>query len=258
MSQKSYRLNEFINATSGHSLIIDTSRGLVLGPLPGLEHFSEAMTPLLPLVDGVVISPGQARKLSGRTRQEAALLARSDWTNALRKSDFVIPVETIGHISLLTPREVLDLGASALVLYFLLGYEEEIEAGCVHRTVQSALDGARDGVPLIVDVLPVGPRVVLHKKAVELGVSYALEGGADGVAVPWPGQKSFETIIKMSAEVPVWVKPTALGDTAAELSQSLELGGTGLWLDEQVFALPDPAKFVKKFGAMVHETLPVV
>lgn len=254
MSSKPYRLREFINPADGHSLIIETSAGLSLGALPGLEYFSEAITPMLPLVDGVICSPGQARKLSGRTRQDAALLVRADWTNATRGADFVLPPETINHIPLLTPQVALDLGASASVLYFLLGHEEGIEAGCLRRTVQTALDGTQIGMPLIVDVQPIGPRVVLYKKAVELGVSYALEGGADGIAIPWPGKESFETIMTMAAEVPIWVKPSTLEDAEVELSQALELGGTGLWLGEEVFAQPDPGKHLETFGALIHQT----
>jgi len=84
MSNKPYRMSELINPADGHSLLVDTSKRLVLGTLPGLEHFIEAVSPLLPLLDGIVTSPGQARKLGPRTRQDAALLIRSDWTNALR------------------------------------------------------------------------------------------------------------------------------------------------------------------------------
>jgi DhnA family fructose-bisphosphate aldolase class Ia len=253
MNTKTYRLREFVDPADQHSLIVETSGGLSMGPLPGLEHFSKAVLPILPLVDGVVSSPGQARKLSGRTRQDAALLVRADWTNALRSTDFVLPPEKISHIPLVTPRDALDLGASAMVLYFLLGHTEETEAGCLRRTVQSALEGTQIGMPLIVDVQPIGPRVVLFKKAVELGVSYALESGADGVAIPWPGQESFETIVTMAAEVSVWVKPSTLDAAETELSQALELGGTGLWLGEDVFAQPDPGEHMETFGMLTHQ-----
>lgn len=228
-----------------------------MGPLPGLEHFSKAVLPILPLVDGIVSSPGQTRKLSGRTRQDAALLVRADWTNALRGAGFVLPPETIDLVPLLSPQDALDLGASAMVIYFLLGHEEEIEAGCLRRTVQTSLEGAKVGLPLIVDVQPIGPRVVLYKKAVELGVSYALEGGADGVAIPWPSKESFKTIITMVADVPVWVKPSALEDAEVELSQALELGGAGLWLGEDVFAQSDYGSIIRKFNTKLHQPLAV-
>jgi DhnA family fructose-bisphosphate aldolase class Ia len=252
MNSKSYRLQEFVNPNDHHSLIVETSGGLSLGPLAGLEHFTNAVKPILSLLDGIVSSPGQASKLSGRTHQDAALLVRADWSNAFRGSDFVLPAETISHIPLLTSQDALDLGASALVSYFLLGHEEEIEAGCLHYVVQTALAGTQVGMPLIVDVQPIGPRVVLRKKAIELGVSYALEGGADGVTVPWPGQESFETIITMAAGMPVWVKPTTLKDANIELTAALELGGTGLWLGERIFSQPDPTKLLESFGAKLH------
>lgn len=262
MDSKSYRLREFIHPADGRSLVVDTSAGLSLGALPGLEHFAQAVQPILPLVDGVVASPGQASRLGPRTRTDAALLVRADWTNALRDPDFVLPPETVSHIPLLDPTGALDLGASAMVAYFLLGHEEQIEAGCLRNTVQMALQGSQAGLPLIVDVQPIGPRVVLRGKAIELGVSYALEGGADGVAVPWPGRDSFQMVQAMAAGgtpagVPVWIKPTSLAEAAAELGDALQMGGAGLWLDERLFAEPDPVSSLETLRAQVHDVTSV-
>jgi DhnA family fructose-bisphosphate aldolase class Ia len=256
MDSKSYRLREFVRPADGRSLVVDASAGLSLGALPGLEHFAEAVQPVLPLVDGLVASPGQARRLSGRTRADAALLARADWTNALRGPDFVLPPETVSHLPLLSPDDALDLGASAMVLYFLLGHEEHIEADCLRTTVQLALQGSQVGLPLLVDVQPVGPRVVLRGKAIELGVSYAVEGGADGVAIPWPGRASLEMILKIASGLPVWLKPSSLKDAESELAEALSLGAAGLWLDERAFAEPDPVDLMNKFRAIVHQPVP--
>jgi DhnA family fructose-bisphosphate aldolase class Ia len=255
MESKTYRLREFLDPADERSLIVDTSAGLSLGALPGLEDFGAAVGPLLDLLDGVVTSPGQARKLAGRTRDDAALLVRADWTNALRGSEFVLPPETVNHLPLLNPQEALDLGASALVTHFLLGHEEDIEADCLKMTVQLAIQGSQVGMPLVVDVQPLGPRVVLREKAIELGVSYALEGGADGVAIPWPGRQSFETILTMAAEVPVWIKPsTATRDGAdADLDEALSMGAVGLWLGAEVFSRPNPAETVQALRAKVRQ-----
>lgn len=255
MESKTYRLREFVipvQPVGERSLVVDVSAGLSLGALPGLEQFSEAIKPVLPLADGVVTSPGQARNLSRRTKSEAALLVRADWTNALRRADFVLPPETISHLTLLDPGEGLDLGASALVVYFLLGYEERIEADCLRSTVQLALGGSQAGLPLIVDVWPTGPRVVLNAKAIELGVSYAIEAGADGVAVPWPGRASMETILKMASGLPVWIRPTSLNEISDELRAALESGATGLWLDERLFAMKDPVTTVESLRSILY------
>jgi DhnA family fructose-bisphosphate aldolase class Ia len=148
MNSKQYRMSELLNPIDGRSLVVDTSNGLVLGTLPGLEHFAEAVSPLLPLLDGIVTSPGQARNLGSRTRRDAALLICADWTNALRGDDFVLPPETIQYIPLLDPADALDLGANALVMHFILGHEEEIEAWCLQRVVNLALEGLNLSIPV--------------------------------------------------------------------------------------------------------------
>jgi len=257
MSSKQYRMQELLNPASRHSLVIDTSNGLSLGPLSGLENFEEAVRPLLPWVDGVVTSPGQSRRLATRTRKDAALLVSGDWTNAFRGRDFVLPPERINYIPLLNGTDALDLGASGLVMHFLLGHEESIDALCLQRVVQLAIEGSAVGMPLIVDVHPIGPRVVLMPKAIELGVSYALEGGADGVAIPWPGAPSFEDIQTMAAGVPVWVKPDFLDAQAPELIEMLDGGATGFWLDERLFAGGNPTATIRAHHDLLHGVVEV-
>jgi DhnA family fructose-bisphosphate aldolase class Ia len=252
MESKTYRIRELINPADGHSLVVDASAGLSLGPLPGLEQFAAGVQQVMPRVDGLIASPGQVDNLSGRTRADAALLVRADWTNALRAADFVLPPEHISHIQLLSPVDALDLGASAMVVYFLLGFEEQIEAGCLRNTVQLALEGSKVGMPLIIDVQAIGPRVVLGSKAIELGVSYSLEAGADGVAVPWPGEASFQTIIAMASEVPVWVKPLQLPVLANDVQQVLDLGGRGIWFDHQLFAAENIPGILEGINVQLH------
>jgi DhnA family fructose-bisphosphate aldolase class Ia len=252
MDNKLYRMRELLNPADGRSLVVDTSKGLVLGALPGLEHFSEAIRPVLPLLDGIVTSPGQARQLGSRTRHEAALLVRADWTNALRGEDFVLPPETIQYVPLLNPADALDLGAAALVMSFILGHEEDIEARCLQQVVNLALSGLNLGMPLLVEVQPIGPRVVLLDKAIELGVSYALEGGADGMIVPWPGTQPFKEILTMCNGLPVWVKPASLAADGPGTTEALQLGSAGIWLDERVFAVDNPVDVIQAWKASLH------
>jgi DhnA family fructose-bisphosphate aldolase class Ia len=251
MDSKAYRLREFIRPSDGRSLVVDASAGLSLGVLPGLEHFSASVSPLLAQLDGLVASPGQARRMLGRTREQAAVLVRADWTNALRAPDFVLHPETTCLIPLLEPSEALDLGVSALVMSFLLGYEEQIEADCLRLTVQLALQGSQAGIPVISDIHPTGPRVVLRAKAIELGASYALESGVDGIALPWPGGSSFKIIHTMAAGLPLWVKPDGF-PASGELDEALELGAAGIWLDERLFAQPDPVALAGSLYQQVH------
>ncbi len=164
----------------------------------------------------------------------------------------MLPPENIAYLPLLEVDDALDLGANALVMHFILGHEEEIEAQCLKRAVNLALDGLSLGMPLIIDVQPIGPRVVLLNKAIELGVSYAIESGADGITVPWPGTASFETIQAMCSGLPVWVKPSSLKLDAPELAEALALGAVGFWLDERLFAETNPAVTLQTWRRLVH------
>jgi hypothetical protein len=109
--------------------------------------------------------------------------------------------------------------------------------------VQLALSGKPLGLPLVAEVRPSGPRVAVFGKAVELGASYALEGGADVIVVPHPGAASLATLGKFIS-VPWLVKPTRLEAAAGELAEALAAGAAGLWLDQAVFSLPDAPGFL--------------
>ena len=151
----------------------------------------------------------------------------------------------------------MDLGSNALVMYFILGHEEEIETRCLQRMVNLALEGRSQGMPLLVDVQPIGPRVVLLNKAIELGVSYALEGGADGIIIPWPGAQSLKTIQAMGNGLPVWVRPGNLEADSPELSEALQLGVAGFWLDERIFAVNDPVVLLQAYRTLLHPSVVV-
>jgi hypothetical protein len=85
-----------------------------------------------------------------------------------------------------------------------------------------------------------------------LGASYALEGGADGIIIPYPGHRSLETIAAF-VSVPWLVKPTSLDTSAAELGEALGLGAAGFFLDHGVFAIADPATRLASFKALLHQ-----
>jgi DhnA family fructose-bisphosphate aldolase class Ia len=252
MDGKLYRLREFIRPDDQHSLIVDASGGLALGVLPGLEDFGAAARSILPVVDGLVCSPGQLRRIPDRTRGEASLLVRMEWANTLRGSDFMLPTMTTRRVPLLTVEDALDLGATAMVTTFLLGYEEDIEGACLKQVVQWALDGNSIGLPLIVQVRADGPRVNVPHKAIELGASYALEGGADAIVIPYPGRKSLETIAAM-VSVPWLIQPSRVENATAELSEAIGLGSAGLWFDHAVFALSNPIDVLQDFAARLHQ-----
>ena len=252
-----HRLQAFINPSDRRALIIDTSAGLSLGALSGLENFVPSARAILPHANGIVCSPGQITKLTHLDKQDAGLLVRMDWNNTLRPDSFALPVTTPHRVPILSAQDALDLGASGMVITFLLGYEEALEADCLQSTVQLALEGKALGLPLVVEVQSTGPRVSLPAKAVELGVSYALEGGADVIVLPHPGTTSLKTISQFCS-VPWLVKPAGLDTARAILPEILDLGGSGLWLDHELFSRDDPAEVARDLMERLHKPVSLV
>jgi DhnA family fructose-bisphosphate aldolase class Ia len=247
-----YRLKEFINPSDGHSMIVDTSAGAALGALPGLEDFEYGIQKFMHLVDGIVCNSGQARRLKQSNKDLSAILLRADWTNTLRDEQFVLPVQSPRLVQLLDAQDASDFGVSAMVLSFLLGYSEEIEGACMKATVNTGIEGRARGIPLIVEVRPTGPRVSLPGKAVELGASYALEGGADVIVVPYPGKSSLDTIAQF-VSVPWLIKPTSIEKAHSEIVQAMSIGCRGLWLDYTQFEAFDPTATLESFRRELHQ-----
>jgi hypothetical protein len=81
-----------------------------------------------------------------------------------------------------------------------------------------------------VEVRACGPRISLPGKAMELGASYALECGADGIVVSYPGAVSLKTIASMLS-VPWLLKPSSPEEVLAEWTEARGSGASGLWLD---------------------------
>jgi len=228
--QNHHGLKELLPGLEHPVLLLDTSGGLSLGPLPGLEEFKKTIPSMLPSLDGLICSSGLLRHLTDMVGSETAFLVRMDWTNILRDSSFPLPLLTPKHLFILEPKEALALGATGMVVDFLLGYEEAIEAHCLKTAVQLALTGRELGLPLIVEVRPYGPRITMFGKAVELGASLAQECGADLIVVPYPGLDSLKTIATMIA-VPWLLKPSSITTTGKEWEESRDLGSAGVWLD---------------------------
>lgn len=238
-----FRVKDFLRPRNQPALVVDTSAGLSLGAQPGLEDFSTSVKTILTRVSGLVCSPGQISKLGLLRKEDAGLLVRMDWSNTLRQPDFVLPPSTHLRIPILSAEDALELGASGMVTTILLGYDEEVEADSVRSVVQLTLAGRTLGLPLLAEVQATGARVSLYGKAVELGASYALEGGAEVIVVPYPGTASLKTLGKF-VSVPWLVKPTSLQTSQVELEEALSAGAAGLWLGHTIFTLPDPAEFL--------------
>ena len=266
---KELRLSEFINPEDNHSLILDTSIAGSLGAPLGLEDIVEGVGKVVKSLDGIILNPGQLKRLqtlfngSGlpgtsalKGRRESpfkriAYICRLDWTNALRKEDFVLPLKRVNHRKIASPSDALSLGSQAGVAYFLLGYDEDLEAEMVNYISMLSRECSRQSFPLIADVRPLGPKVTKanFSQVVKLSVTMLIELGVDALIIPYPGEEALRDL-KPALSIPVFVRLEK--DEKNILRKALNLGLQGAVLGEFLFAQKDPGEIVRKIRKVVH------
>jgi class I fructose-bisphosphate aldolase len=216
-------------------------------------------------VDGILLSPGQARRLAPlfRGRAGPALILRADWMNMPRLGTSnvanAVPQRLLVHQKVVTARQALDLGAAAITIYLFLGYNDRIEATGVEVCARFVSECRQVGLPCIIEPLAYGGQVTGANivEILTLGARMAVELGADALKIPYTGDvDSFRRLVEIS-EVPVLVLGGARSDNerdALELfSEGLEAGAKGCLMGRNVTKSPDPQRMVERLCGIAHQ-----
>lgn len=256
---KAFRLSEFIDPKDGKAVIVAADRGFMLGPITGLKDLEKSMKMAVNSgVNAVVLSPGQVGRMIHhfKGKKAPALLVRADWTNAFRGESFILPAKEIKHVTIIDAEDAVALGASAVIAFFCVGYEED-EAHNLESVAMLARSCDHLGMPLIVESIPIGERVTEKNfvDCVDLAMRIAVEAGADAIAAPYTGDvKSFRKIID-AAKVPVFVLDTtvsAVHNLLRAVTKALEAGAAGVIASNTIFEATNPAKTLETLVDIIH------
>ncbi|MGQ9514201.1 MAG: 4Fe-4S dicluster domain-containing protein [Thermoproteota archaeon] len=261
---KEVRLSKIFDPRDGRAVVVAADHGLMLGPIPGVHELERTLRRVVDgRPDAILLSPGQAESMSHlfRGRRAPSLLVRVDWTNTFRDRTYTLPVRETFFSSVSDPRHALKLGAHAVVTYLFLGYEdEEREARHLSLVSRYAAECARFELPLIVEPIPLGPRVTKANSAelVAIATRVAVEVGADALKVPYTGDpESFRKVVQAAAGVPILVlggyRALSRRDLLEVIVETIEVGGSGVVFGRNVVQAQDPASVLKDLRAIVHE-----
>jgi len=238
------------------SLLLDASLPGALGPLPGLEVPADTVTALAPLAEGLILNPGVAERHAAQFAGKlgAAPIVRLDWTNVHRPEHFALPPHQPQRVALATPTDAVQIGAAAALMSLLLGYDEEFEARNVQAIALACREAVRVGLPLLADIHLAGPKVDPAKRdgAIQLGVSFMVEAGTDGILLPLPGARALALLLEFSP-VPLFIRVDTLGalrDDFGLLQDALRAGVAGLALGS--YALADAPAAVEQARAALN------
>ena len=249
------------NPASRRTVVVAVDHGLFIGPIPGTQDLPGLLRQLVDGgADAIQLTPGQAEHNAATFagRGAPALVIRLDATNIWRKGDlkpqpgFWTPVAT--------PHRALQLGAHVAVCFLLYGWEDDRAEGSNLAQVGRWSEECADlGLPLMVEPLPIGPRVSDENDAVlvALGVRIATEAGASLIKANYTGQvESFREIV-VGCPVPILARggPKAASEAeyAAQVRGVLRAGGRGLVVGRNVFQAEKPADTLRKLVGLVHD-----
>ena len=215
-------------------------------------------------VDGILLSPGQAMRLAPffQGRDGPALILRADWMNMPRLGTSnvanAVPQRLLYHQKVVTARQALQLGASAITIYLFLGYDDRVEATGIEVCARFVSECRQAGLPCIIEPLAYGGQVTGANlvEILTLGARMAVEIGADALKIPYTGDvDSFRRLVDVSG-VPVLVLGGARSDyerDALELfAEGLDAGAAGCLMGRNVTKSPDPQHMVEQLCGIAH------
>jgi class I fructose-bisphosphate aldolase len=215
-------------------------------------------------VDGVLLSPGQAHRLSSlfEVSNSPALIVRADWMNMPRLDmsdpNNAVPPAHLFHQKVLSAEQALVLGADAITIYLFLGTNDNIEATGIESCAQFVSECRSVGLPCIIEPLAVGPQVTESNLVdlLTLGARIGVELGADALKIPYTGNvESFSRLVRI-ADIPVLVLGGARSedeqDTLKLLGDGLKAGCAGCLMGRRVTQSPDPEQMVHQLVQIAH------
>lgn len=243
----------------GKAIVVAIDHGEHDGPQPGLTDPLRVITALGELPDGILMSPGIARRYIGcfSSRTGPLAIVRLNWNTA-----YAFGWEPAQGVAadVIDPEDGLRLGADiALVSLILHTGSEHLDAANVSLFANLVKRCQRLGLPVIGEYFPIakirGNLDALHED-VRRGARIVFELGADCVKTFF--HAGWEDVAE-GCPIPI----LALGaerlatdlDVLRLASDQIGAGAQGLVFGRNVFQSPDPARMVQALVQVVKRNV---
>jgi class I fructose-bisphosphate aldolase len=256
---KEIRLGSIFGEDS-RAFVVAYDHGLMLGPVKGVVNFESILERVIEgRPDALLLSAGQLGHVSRFFwgRGKPSIIVRADWTSAGRYMSGAM--KTLQRRMILSAHDALKLGASAAVIYSAIGYEDENqEADDFASLARFARECYDVGLPLIVEPIPLGPKVMGSNFADMLGlvVRMAVEAGADVIKCSYTGNKdTFRKVVDAAGGAPVLVlggEKMPDKNVLQMTSDVIDGGASGVVFGRNVIQSDNPLAMTKAVAAIVH------
>ncbi|MFV0450776.1 MAG: class I fructose-bisphosphate aldolase [Propioniciclava sp.] len=250
--------------TSGRTIVVAASHGVLRGPLPGLATAEEITTTLgsVAAADAIMLSPGMLpqfeRHVVGRDRPE--LVIEVDWKNSGR-GRYEPTGSQVTSAQIASIEACAAAGAVAVMTFLYVGQDDVcLERAEIERNAALAEACDRFGLLCIIEPRSAQERVDSATAASVEVVSWycrlAAELGADAVKCVWPGDADVFAAAVAGATAPVLLAGGADGgdlrSTLTLFRDAVDAGARGVMAGRRVYTSGDPAKAMAAIRAVVH------
>jgi len=263
ISGKTVRLNRLFDPADGKAVCVAADHGWMSDPTPNVTNLRHILGEVVKgRPDGILVSFGTAQRMSNlfTGKGTPALIIRADWMNMPRldQPGGVLPVIEFKKKATSFAKDALNVGASAITIYYFVGYSAEFEALNIEQDAVFAQECRKIGLPVIIEPMVVGRQVPVSETANALiaAARIAVELGADALKIPYTGDvQSFKKLVD-SARVPVLVLGGAKFNDPADalrlVADAMQAGARGTVFGRNVTMAEDPRQMVADIGALVH------
>lgn len=246
---KKIRWSRFVDAKSGHGLIVPIDHGLTMGPIPGLTSVSELARWIHhPAINGIIAHKGMVERLG-----EAGVLGRAGVMVHLNGMTTLAEAPDTKQM-LTTVEAAVRLGADAISVQ--ANFLPDNHAHNL-RLLGAVVDEAqRYGLPVLVMMYDKTPVPTQHEQLQRQRhlIRAALELGVDAVKTSPPEDISAipELVAGLREDIALFFSGGALTSDEAilELAHAIvRYGVTGLCVGRNVFQRPDPTLLLQQLHA---------
>jgi len=260
---KSSRIDTLFNSND-NAFVVAFDHGILMGPIDGIKDIESSVSKVVQGgPDAIQVTPPIAKVISENFlgRNSPSLIARLDTSNLWRSS----PEPKSGYYTdLFSVKDAVRLNAQAVVTYLLVGFENDQDEAYNLKILSKIAHEAHDyGMPLIIEPLGIakGYQAVRDKDVISLAVRMATEVGADLLKVDYTGDKSSFREILDSTTCPVMIrggpKTKTLADSLQMVSDSLEIGASGIVFGRNIWQSDNPTKITKVYSDFVHNNIDI-
>ena len=260
---KSVRMGRLFSKGSGKCSVLAVDHGLS-GIMTGFEDIQTRIDEASASgMDGVVLSPGMARKYASNLSNSGSLgiIVRLDQTTMWRLEGHNMPSKYGKTYTISTIEDALRLGADAVICYMFTCHDNpRLEAESVQIAAEICERGRQWGMPVMVEAMgargsgtanPFDPNVVASNARI------AVEIGADIIKTDWVGNaEDFIQVVKNSNDTPVLLaggpRKGNDEDVLSTVSEIIRSGAQGVVFGRSVIGSQNPERLMKNISSLIH------